>query len=58
MGRTARGENQNGHALLILRPEELDFLKYLRHARVPLQEYEFAWDKIGDVQSGVSCHVI
>lgn len=53
VGRTARGENQNGHALMILRPEELDFLKYLKHARVPLQEYDFSWSKIGDIQHSV-----
>lgn len=51
VGRTARGENQNGHALLILRPEELGFLKYLKHARVPLQEYDFSWHKIANVQN-------
>ncbi|GFS88312.1 ATP-dependent RNA helicase DDX18 [Nephila pilipes] len=51
VGRTARGENQIGHALLILRPEELGFLKYLKHARVSLQEYDFSWNKIANVQN-------
>ncbi|GIY94096.1 ATP-dependent RNA helicase DDX18 [Caerostris extrusa] len=50
VGRTARGENQNGHALLFLRPEELGFLRYLKHAKVPLQEYDFSWQKIANVQ--------
>ncbi|XP_026570406.1 ATP-dependent RNA helicase DDX18 [Pseudonaja textilis] len=51
VGRTARGINGRGHALLILRPEELGFLRYLKQARVPLSEYEFSWSKISDIQS-------
>ncbi|XP_044294205.1 ATP-dependent RNA helicase DDX18 [Varanus komodoensis] len=51
VGRTARGINGRGHALLILRPEELGFLRYLKQARVPLNEYEFSWSKISDIQS-------
>lgn len=39
-----------GHALLILRPEELGFLRYLKHAKVPLNEFEFSWSKIADIQ--------
>ena len=50
VGRTARGEGKNGHALLILRPEELGFLKYLKQAKVPLNEFEFSWSKIADIQ--------
>lgn len=50
VGRTARGENNCGHALLILRPEELGFLKYLKLAKVPLNEFEFSWSKIADIQ--------
>uniref|UniRef100_A0ACB8G1H5 ATP-dependent RNA helicase ddx18 n=2 Tax=Sphaerodactylus townsendi TaxID=933632 RepID=A0ACB8G1H5_9SAUR len=51
VGRTARGINGRGHALLILRPEELGFLRYLKQARVPLNEFEFSWTKISDIQS-------
>ncbi|KAG8185234.1 hypothetical protein JTE90_002763 [Oedothorax gibbosus] len=51
VGRTARGKGKNGHALLILRPEELGFLRYLKQARVPVQEYEFPWSKIANVQN-------
>lgn len=36
MGRTARGVNGRGHALLILRPEELGFLRYLKQAKVTI----------------------
>ncbi|XP_058452826.1 probable ATP-dependent RNA helicase pitchoune [Malaya genurostris] len=50
VGRTARGENLCGHALLILRPEEVGFLKYLKQAKVPLNEFEFSWNKIADIQ--------
>ncbi|XP_044728338.1 probable ATP-dependent RNA helicase pitchoune isoform X2 [Chrysoperla carnea] len=50
VGRTARGEGSRGHALLFLRPEELGFLRYLKQARVPLNEFEFSWSKISDIQ--------
>uniref|UniRef100_I3MFP7 ATP-dependent RNA helicase n=1 Tax=Ictidomys tridecemlineatus TaxID=43179 RepID=I3MFP7_ICTTR len=51
VGRTARGLNGRGHALLILRPEELGFLRYLKQSKVPLNEFEFSWSKISDIQS-------
>ncbi|KAF5282837.1 hypothetical protein FQA39_LY17487 [Lamprigera yunnana] len=50
VGRTARGEGGSGHALLLLRPEELGFLRYLKQAKVPLNEFEFSWNKIADIQ--------
>ncbi|XP_038645768.1 ATP-dependent RNA helicase DDX18 [Scyliorhinus canicula] len=50
VGRTARGINAQGHALLILRAEELGFLRYLKQARVPLNEFEFSWSKIANIQ--------
>ncbi|KAK2190531.1 hypothetical protein NP493_77g03038 [Ridgeia piscesae] len=50
VGRTARGEGGRGHALLILRPEELGFLRYLKQAKVPLNEFEFSWGKISNIQ--------
>ena len=50
VGRTARGEGGKGHALLILRPEELGFLSYLKKANVPLNEFEFSWSKVSDIQ--------
>ncbi|CAF0944698.1 unnamed protein product [Adineta ricciae] len=49
VGRTARA-GANGHALLILTPQELGFLLYLKQARVTLSEFEFAWNKIADIQ--------
>lgn len=36
--------------MLFLRPEELGFLRYLKQARVPLNEFEFSWSKISDIQ--------
>ncbi|GAB0088310.1 Probable ATP-dependent RNA helicase pitchoune [Sergentomyia squamirostris] len=50
VGRTARGMGGSGHAVLLLRPEELQFLNYLKEAKVPLNEFDFAWNKIADVQ--------
>ncbi|KAF7274676.1 hypothetical protein GWI33_012657 [Rhynchophorus ferrugineus] len=50
VGRTARGEGSSGHALLILRPEELGFLRYLKQAKVTLNEFAFSWSKIADIQ--------
>eukprot|EP00912_Choanoflagellata_sp_UC4_P000896 UC4_evm3s551 len=51
VGRTARGENGQGRALLFLLPEEISFLRYLKHAKVPLNEYEFPTNKISNVQA-------
>ena len=51
VGRTARGADGQGRALLFLIPEELAFLKYLKAAKVPLNEYEFPQKKIANVQS-------
>ncbi|VDO36878.1 unnamed protein product, partial [Onchocerca flexuosa] len=50
VGRTARGVTGTGNALLILRPEELGFLRYLKHSKVVLNEYEFSWSKIANIQ--------
>ncbi|CAF2390903.1 unnamed protein product [Rotaria sp. Silwood2] len=49
VGRTARA-GAHGHALLILTPQELGFLLYLKQARVTLSEFEFSWNKIADIQ--------
>ena len=51
VGRTARGTEGKGRALLFLIPEELAFLKYLKSAKVPLNEYEFPNKKVANVQS-------
>ncbi|KAK9091128.1 hypothetical protein Sjap_024305 [Stephania japonica] len=51
VGRTARGEGGKGNALLFLIPEELQFLRYLKAAKVPVKEYEFDNTKLAKVQS-------
>ena len=40
VGRTARGKEGRGRALLLLMPEELGFLKYLKQAKVRLEDGE------------------
>ncbi|CEI87408.1 Putative Dead box ATP-dependent rna helicase [Rhizopus microsporus] len=49
VGRTARAGGQ-GKSLLFLLPSELGFLRYLKHAKVPLNEYQFPSNKIANVQ--------
>ncbi len=51
VGRTARGSEGTGRALLMLLPEELGFLKYLKAAKVPLNEYDFPPNKLANVQA-------
>lgn len=51
VGRTARGLNAKGRALIFLMPEELNFLKHLKSAKIPLNEFEFPRNKIANVQS-------
>jgi len=50
VGRTARGLNRKGRALLFLLPQELAFLNHLKKAKVFLNEYEFPAHKIAKVQ--------
>ncbi|SCU98604.1 LAMI_0F15478g1_1 [Lachancea mirantina] len=51
VGRTARGTKGKGKSLMFLTPNELGFLRYLKAAKVPLNEYEFPSNKIANVQS-------
>ncbi|KAJ2755318.1 ATP-dependent RNA helicase [Coemansia pectinata] len=50
VGRTARAGGQ-GRSLLFLLPSELGFLRYLKQAKVPLNEYQFPPSKVANVQS-------
>lgn len=50
VGRTARGAEGSGRALLFLTPKELGFLQYLRDAKCALNEYEFPERKISRIQ--------
>ncbi len=58
VGRTARGEGGRGHALLILGENELGFLRYLKQAKVPLNEFEFSWSKVSNIQPQVGVFVV
>ncbi|KAL1411196.1 ATP-dependent RNA helicase [Vanrija albida] len=49
VGRTARA-GKAGKSLLFLLPSELGFLRFLKVAKVPLNEYKFPQNKIADVQ--------
>lgn len=49
-GRTARA-GKAGKSLLFLLESELGFLRYLKEAKVPLNEYTFPTEKIANVQS-------
>ena len=52
VGRTARGHDGSGKALLFLLPEELPFLKFLQARKVmTMKRYEFPEDKISNVQA-------
>lgn len=51
VGRTARGANGRGRALLFLLPSELGFLRYLKQSKVPLNEYDFPTTKLANVQT-------
>lgn len=53
VGRTARAGGK-GKSLLFLLPSETGFLKFLKEAKVPLNEYQFPNNKITNVQSQVS----
>jgi ATP-dependent RNA helicase DDX18/HAS1 len=50
VGRTARVERK-GKALLFLLPQELGFLRYLKRAKVPLNEFEYAENKLANIQA-------
>ncbi|XP_058760964.1 DEAD-box ATP-dependent RNA helicase 27-like [Vicia villosa] len=51
VGRTARGEGGKGNALLFLIPEELQFLRYLKKAKVPVKEYAYDEKKVANIHS-------
>ena len=52
VGRTARA-GKVGKSLLFLLESELGFLRYLKEAKVPLNEFSFPADRIKNVQSQV-----
>jgi ATP-dependent RNA helicase DDX18/HAS1 len=52
VGRTARA-GKVGKSLLFLLESELGFLRYLKEAKVPLNEFSFPSNKVANVQSQV-----
>ncbi|THH02513.1 hypothetical protein EW026_g403 [Hermanssonia centrifuga] len=50
VGRTARA-GKVGKSLMFLLPTELGFLRFLKEAKVPLNEFSFPSDKIANVQT-------
>ncbi|KAL0228715.1 hypothetical protein GEMRC1_013335 [Eukaryota sp. GEM-RC1] len=46
VGRTGRGGNAAGKALLFLMPSELEFLRYLKRSKVPMFEFELPMNKL------------
>lgn len=52
VGRTARA-GKVGKSLMFLLPSELGFLRYLKEAKVPLNEFSFPTDRVANVQSQV-----
>jgi superfamily II DNA/RNA helicase len=53
VGRTARA-GKVGKSLLFLLESELGFLRYLKDAKVPVNEFSFPANKIANVQSQVT----
>ncbi|XP_059058476.1 probable ATP-dependent RNA helicase pitchoune isoform X2 [Achroia grisella] len=49
VGRTARGMGASGNAVLLLRPEEKEFISHLQDAKVFLDKYE-SWDNYYNLQ--------
>jgi ATP-dependent RNA helicase DDX18/HAS1 len=50
VGRTCRGANAKGKALLFILPSEVVYLKHLKSAGVMLNEYEFPESKLANIQ--------
>ena len=57
VGRTARA-GKTGKSLLFLLESELGFLRFLKEAKVPLNEYNFPSNKIANVQGQVCLPII
>jgi ATP-dependent RNA helicase DDX18/HAS1 len=49
VGRTARGADGAGRALLFLYPHELGFLRFLKQKKIKPNEYEFPENKLANV---------
>lgn len=49
VGRTARGIGAEGNAVILLRPDEIEFVNYLKESKIYLDKYE-SWDKLANLQ--------
>ncbi|KAF9418580.1 hypothetical protein HW555_004628 [Spodoptera exigua] len=49
VGRTARGMGAEGNAVILLRPDEVEFVSYLKESKIYLDKYE-SWDKFANLQ--------
>nr|XP_037867357.1 probable ATP-dependent RNA helicase pitchoune isoform X3 [Bombyx mori] len=49
VGRTARGLGADGNAVLLLRPEEVGFVDYLKESKIYVDKYE-SWDSYYNLQ--------
>ncbi|XP_022826018.1 probable ATP-dependent RNA helicase pitchoune [Spodoptera litura] len=49
VGRTARGMGAEGNAVILLRPDEIEFVSYLKESKIYLDKYE-SWDKFANLQ--------
>lgn len=50
VGRTCRGKDAKGKALIFILPSEKNYIQHLLHSKVSLNEYEFPDDKLANVQ--------
>jgi ATP-dependent RNA helicase DDX18/HAS1 len=50
VGRTARGAQGSGRALLFLYEHEIGFLRYLKQKKIQPNEYEFPESKLANIQ--------
>lgn len=51
VGRTARGEGASGKAILFIQEQEIEFVYYLRRAKVQMDMAVFSWEKVRNVQA-------
>lgn len=58
VGRTARGHDGKGRAVIFLPPEELEFLNFLKKEKIPIKEWSLLSDnELPDVQPVVSLFI-
>lgn len=53
MGRTARGMGAAGNAVLLLRPEEKEFVEQLQENKIYLDKYE-SWNTFSNLKTKVT----